>query len=621
MTRAWFPIAENRAQRAAGPAYAPSLAFRLAAGLLVLASCQSAGNAAAQAVEAASGAQPEAQSVTPDAVTPDAVTPDAVTPDAVLPDAVTPDAAAPRAAAPAPALTLHEQIDQQIDTACAAKGITPSPACTDAEFLRRVYLDLTGSIPTLGEARAFLEDSSPIKRSQLIDRLLASPEFARHMARVFDVMLMERRPASRIPQDAWEEYLRSSFAANKPWDQLSREILAADGTDPLLRPAARFYLDREMEANLLTRDVARVFLGMDMQCAQCHDHPLISGYLQADYYGLMAFLGRSATYEAPDKTVYILDKPDGEVSYKSVFIKDDTDHTTRPHLPGAAEIEEPKFEAGQEYAVAPADGVRPVPKYVRRNQLAACLASADTASFKRNIVNRLWALLMGRGLVHPLDLHHAANPPSHPELLEILAGRFAEMKFDVRQLLREIALSQAYQRSSETASDGPRPGPETFAVAPLKPLTAEQLGLAIMQATGLSDVQRISLGAALNERALHERIRPNLAQFVNLYGGLAGQSDASFQATLEQTLFVANGDTLRSWLAPQAGNLVDRLMRAADTNALATELYQSVQTRTAAPEEIVDLEAYLKDRAADRAQALAEVAWALIASAEFRFNH
>jgi hypothetical protein len=519
--------------------------------------------------------------------------------------------------------SLSALIDQQINSDLAAKGIAPAGPSADGEFLRRIYLDLTGTVPTLGEAKAFLDDPSPIKRQQLIERLLNSPEFARQMQRVFDVLLMERRPANRIPQAPWEEYLRLSFAANKPWDQLVREILAADGAEGALRPAARFYLDREGEPNVLTRDVGRLLLGRDMQCAQCHDHPLVDGYLQADYFGLFAFFNRGFVFTPKEKEqpVIYAEKAEGDVAFKSVFVAGATDQPTRPHLPGQKELDEPQFEKGQEYAVAPADGVRPVPKYSRRAQLAALLPRPEMTAFKRNIANRLWALLMGRGLVQPLDMDHGGNLASHPDLLVLLAERFAVMKFDVKAFLREIALSQAYQRASELPSGVEPLPPQCYVVAQLKPLSPEQLGLAVLQATGTTDVHRTSLGPALNEQTLHERVAGSLAPFVNTFAGQAGQPEQDFQATLEQVLFVSNGAVLRSWITPQAGNLADRLNKLPEPPAVAEELYLSVLTRRPMPDEVADLAAYLQNRAADRPVALQECIWALVASDEFRFNH
>jgi hypothetical protein len=518
---------------------------------------------------------------------------------------------------------LRDLIDQQIASVLASKGIAAAAPASDAEFLRRIYLDLTGTIPTLGEAKAFLDDSSPIKRQQLIDRLLNSREYARQMQRVFDVVLMERRPANRITQAAWEDYLRNSFAANKPWDQLVREILAADGADPGLRPASRFYLDRDGEPNVLTRDVGRLLLGRDMQCAQCHDHPLVDGYLQSDYYGLFAFFSRGFVFtpKEKDNPVLYAEKAEGDVAFKSVFVAGAADQPTRPHLPGQKELDEPQFEKGQEYAVAPADGVRPVPKYSRRAQLAALLPRSETTPFKRNIVNRLWALLMGRGLVHPLDMDHAGNAPSHPDLLVLLGERFGVMRFDVKAFLREVALSQTYQRTSELPPGVETLPAELFAVARLKPLSPEQLALAALQATGVTDVHRINLGPGLNEQTLYDRIAPSLAPFVNTFAGQAGQPDIDFQATLEQVLFVSNGGVLRTWIAPQAGNLADRLNKLAEPPAVADELYLSVLTRRPTADEVAEVAAYLQNRAQDRPLAIQECIWALIASDEFRFSH
>jgi hypothetical protein len=301
---------------------------------------------------------------------------------------------------------------------------------------------------------------------------------------VFDVMLMERRNARNVPQAQWQEFLRQSFADNKPWDQLVREILSADGADAKLRPAAKFYLDRDGEPNLLTRDISRLFLGMNLQCAQCHDHPLVEDYKQDHYYGILAFLNRSFLFTDPKRQVVLAEKAEGEISYQSVFDPAKVTKTTGPRLPGRPLVKEPKFDKGKEYLVAAAKGVRPIPNFSRRAQLAVQMTDQDNVLFKRNSVNRLWALMMGRGLVHPVDIDHRSNPPSHPALLTLLADEFAAMKFNLRAFLRELALSQTYQRSSELPAGVQEVPPETFAVANLKPLSPEQLAWSLMQATG-----------------------------------------------------------------------------------------------------------------------------------------
>jgi hypothetical protein len=508
---------------------------------------------------------------------------------------------------------LHEQIDR------ALPARPPVGASSDAEFLRRVTLDLTGTLPTVAEVRGFLADASAGKRAKLIDRLLASAEHARYLASVLDVWLMERRPDKHVPHAVWLEYLRASVAANKPWDVLVREILTADGADPAQRPAAKFVLDREAEPNLLTRDISRLFLGTDLQCCQCHDHPRIEEYKQAHYYGLFAFLNRtSIVIDKSAKGAVLSERADGEVTYQSVFDPAKTTKSTGPRLPNGAVLPETPAVKGKEYVNAPAPGRRAVPTFSRRALLGPTLARADNESFRRNVANRLWALLMGRGLVQPLDMDHPGNPPSHPELLALLADDVAARKFDMRGFLREIALSQAYQRSSELP--GGMKEPPLYAVALLKPLAPEQLAWAAMQATGLTDAERQALGKSATEAALHARLASNVAPFVKAFGSPAGKPQ-EFDARLEQALFLSNGPLLRGWLAPRPGNLTDRLSRQASADAVAEELYLSVLTRTPTAEERREVADFLARRPGDRSAALQDLAWALLTSAEFRFNH
>lgn len=544
---------------------------------------------------------------------------------------------------------LHEEIDRAITERLT---VAPAPIASDAQFVRRVYLDLVGVIPTSDKARRFLEDPDENKREHLIDRLLESPLYARHMQAVFDVMWMERRGGGRVPAAEWQEYLRRSFSENKPFDELALEILGADGVDVQLRPAARFYLDREGETNLLTRDVARLFFGMDFQCAQCHDHPLVDDYEQRDYYGLYAFLNRSFIFhDKKQKRDYLAEKAEGDVTYKSVF-DPETTNQTRPHLPGTEEIEEPQFEEGQAYVVAPADDVRPVPKFSRRAKLAEMATSGQDSNFNRNIVNRLWALLMGRGLVHPVGLHHSENPPSHPELLERLAAAFVTDGSDIKAFLRQLALSETYQRSGELP-EGVTPEqlpPESFGAALLKPLSPEQLAWSVMQATGTrrqrdatareklrtddprffeileADAKRRAIKETMIEQTVFDQLKGSVGGFVSLFGALPGEPESDYTYTVQQALFMANGQPVQSWLEPQgsgpSGNLVARLQALEDTAALAEELYLSVLSRRPAPDEEVDIGSYLETRGeAERTAVLKELVWALLASTEFRFNH
>jgi len=518
---------------------------------------------------------------------------------------------------------LHARIDELIAAALPDFAKQAAPPAADEEFVRRIYLDLVGRIPAAAEARAFLADRSTDKRARLIDQLLSSPEYARHMATVFDVTLMERRIGRHVPQAQWVEYLRDSFAANKPWDELVREILAADGSDPKTRPAARFFLDREAEPHLITRDIGRLFLGKNLQCAQCHDHPSIDSYKQQYYYGLFAFVNRSFLFTAPGKPAVYAERADGEASYQSVFDPSKTTKTALPRLLDLMAVADPKLEKGKEYQVPPKPGVQPVPTYSRRAALPAQVTHVENVAFRRNIANRLWAHMLGRGLVHPIDMDHENNEPSHPELLDLLADQMAAKKYDIRYLLREIALSQTYQRSSQLPAHFKEPPhPRTYLVANLKPLWPEALAWSMMQATGLIDAERTAQADKATEARLLAVLTPNLAPFIAAFGSLPGTPEGQgFEATLDQALFVANGAQIRSWLKPRPGNLADRLLQTKTTDELIDELFLSVFTRQPSAEEKHEVTAFLKKRDKNRTEAVQDLIWALIAASEFRFNH
>lgn len=547
---------------------------------------------------------------------------------------------------------LHRRIDQAIEAKLGgAEGAAPA---TDAEFLRRVSLDLAGMIPTAAEARAFLDDPSPYKRARLVDNLLASPAYPRRMEEVFDVMLMERRADAHVPAAQWRAYLRRAFAANVPYNRLAAEILAADGTEPSTRGAAKFLLDRQAEPNQLTRDIGRMFLGRDMQCAQCHDHPLVDDYKQAHYYGLFAFLNRTSVFATEPGGPVLAEKGEGDVTFTSVFKKKVT-HRTGPRLLDGPPVDEPSFTKGAEYLLAPRadNAVRPIPRFSRRGELAPRLTAGSVPEFDRNIANRLWALLMGRGLVDPVDMHHSDNPPSHPELLDLIAVEFARSGYDVKGFLRELALSRTYQRSSEpppgtpptAAPSGETSSAPTFGVAALKPLQPEQLAWSVMQSLGVldamrrqteqrlegndpklralfqSDAKRQSLRGVMLEEAVHDQLQGNVAPFVNQFAAAAGQPQDATEPTVHQALFLSNGQPVQSWLAPSGTNLTARLAALADPSSVAEELYLSLYTRRPSDDERAEVARYLADRGKERAPALQELVWALLASTEFRFNH
>lgn len=531
---------------------------------------------------------------------------------------------------------LHQRVDEMLAAADPNFAKLASDPATDAEFCRRVFLDLTGTIPSADELRRFVDDQSPTpkKRIELVDRLLASPRFARQMQYRFDVMLMERRAGTNVSDNEWREFLRQAFLDQRPWNEVVKEILSASGIDPKRRGAAKFYLDRNFEIDVLTRDVGRIFLGVDLECAQCHDHPVIDDYLQRHYYGISAFLKRSYVVTDPKSKKKMLgEKAEGNVTleFTSVFTQE-TDKT-QPRLLNLPALPDPKGMEKQ-YVTAPKKNVASVPKYSRRLQLAKSMIEHDNIDFRRNIVNRIWAMMLGRGLVEPLDVRHSENAATHPELLDELAQQFHDHKYDVRWLLRELALTDAYQRSS--LRKNPEQVPPMYSVANLKPMSPEQLAWSVMEATGIVASTKASTTAAQlkkdpkkgpqqvkdpkwREEALHAALKANVDRFVAQFASGGGQR-TSYDASANQALFLVNGPLLREWLIPKAGNLTDRLQKLDDPRALAAELYASALSRLPADAEVAEIASYMAS-AKDQALAVQELAWALITSAEFRFNH
>ena len=519
-----------------------------------------------------------------------------------------------------PAEALHLRIDKLVGVGTPAFLKDAALRAGDEEFLRRVSLDLIGRIPSSQEAREFLKDESADKRVKLVDKLLASPEFASHFTFVFDVLLMERRPSKHVTQGDWHKWLRDSLAANVPLDVLLREILTADGVDPQTRPAAKFMLDRNVEVTTVTRDLGRFFLGKNIQCSQCHDHPVVDDYKQDHFYGLQAFLNRTYLFTDAKKVAMLAEKADGEVSFQSVFDPKKVTKTTGPKLLDGPPIDEPKLEKGKEYEVAPAKDVRPVPKFSRRAQLGEALASDKNQLFARSFANRLWSMMFGRGIVHPLDFDHSDNPPSHPELLDMLSKDLAAMKYDIRAYLRELALSETYQRSSARPAGAAALPEESLLVSRVRALSPEQLGLSTLQATGQLEVEQKALGAKNTPEALHNRLTAALGPFVTHFSGIPGEPD-SFSPSTDQVLFVRNGEQVRVWIAAGPGKLTERLFKLEKPEELAEELFLSLYTRRPTAEEVVTVTEFVKSFEKERAQAIQELVWACLAAAEFRFNH
>ncbi len=353
---------------------------------------------------------------------------------------------------PAPREPLATQIDRILNTIYLGPAV---PLAGDAEFHRRVYLDLLGRGPTAEESAAFFrqieaEPSSGTRiREAVIDDLLSRSEFSRYYAKVLEVMFTERR--EHIGTLEFREFIRRWLAEQRPLNELCMEILGADGSDPEFRAAAGFIINRQADPHVVTRDIGRIFFGRDVQCAQCHDHPLVADYEQAEYFGILSFVNRTYLFadEKRGNLPFLGEKSEGPLEFASVFRPTAPRTVAQPVLPMSLAMDaEPDFpDPADSYVVAPEKDKRGIPRYSRRQQLAVLATHPENHAFNRNLANRLWAAMMGQGLVHPVDMHHSDNPPVSAALLQRLADELVATHYDLRSFLRQIARSQAWQRT------------------------------------------------------------------------------------------------------------------------------------------------------------------------------
>lgn len=531
---------------------------------------------------------------------------------------------------------LHRQIDALIAAKAQADSVTLQPRSDDAQFVRRVYLDLVGRIPTATETKQFLDDAAggdavaqTAKRSQLIDRLLASSEHPRRMQELFNAMLMERRGEHA----EWTKFLRKAFEKNLPWNEIARAIIKPNPDNEELRGAAFFMTSRlvsegamaAVDVPSVTRDVGRLFAGVDLQCAQCHDHLTVEDYHQRDFQGLhMAFENVETRgdlgFPAINEKVMA-----GKKTFLSVFVQEKTE--TGLVVPGGKEIDIVTFPQGEEFAVPPDPQKRlpGQPKFSPLGELAANLTTAENPLFSKNIANRMWHAMMGRGLVEPLDLHHSKNPPSHPELLELLARDFAAHQFDLRYFLRELALSETYQRTSLLPADGAAPAEKTYAVANERRLSAEQIFLSFVIATGEYDRLVAEADASADKTPAgivdkHEHLTLLKVQFLKAFANPPAEPEIEFEPSVQSALFLMHDHRVLGLLKPQA-NIVERLAKLDSPDAIASELCMNILSRPPTAADRVDVAAALPADASQRIAAMEQLVWAMLSSTEFCVNH
>jgi hypothetical protein len=543
--------------------------------------------------------------------------------------AITVRAADPKSSSQS-AAALTRQIDDAIESRLQSEGVKPTALTDDAEFLRRVYLDLTGHVPPVARAVAFLDDRESDKRTLLIDELLASPAFGRHMADVWESLLVSHTSDNRAvnfePLRAW---LETEFNEDKPWDALVRDLLTASGTAE--ENGAVVYFLANQPVDRVTDNATKLFLGVQLQCAQCHNHPFTK-WKQDEYWGMAAFFlkvqarqpGPMMVAKGATAAVRELDMPP----------------RGKRGLPDSAKIVPAKFLGSDEANVNPREPLRPV--------LAAWITKADNPYFSRAMINRTWAQLFGRGFVNPVDDMHDANAPSHPELLADLAKQFTADGFDLKNLYRALCNTRTYQRTSRTGNGKDVPV-ELFARMAIKVLTPEQLFDSMIQVLGNQDRPAgrrpggpagkggqagkfgngvfggqgaLAKGNADKNKdakqdpliALRQQMFSPRNQFVTFFKG-EDADPTEYQAGIPQALRLMNGPQFNAAMANSP------LVRSGKPALQAVqELYVATLSRRPTPRELERALVYV-GRQREARQGLSDVLWAILNSSEFSLNH
>jgi hypothetical protein len=516
-------------------------------------------------------------------------------------------------------MPLRQVIDKEVKAGWQRKKITPAGRADDAAFLRRIYIDLVGTIPTLDETRQFLGDTALDKRSKLIDRLLEDPRYATHMADIWLPLLISRNPTHPEVQQRHAvlyRWLTDKFAKNEPYNRWVRELLQGEGNSAENGPPL-FYIQFNGRAEETTVLVSRIFLGTQIQCAQCHDHPM-EKWTQLDFYGMAGFFARLGVADGGvvkgQRRLVVAEKSTGEVRFTGPVAEQRPGQKSRPVPPrflGGAALKEPAFPKDFKEPKLKAGQPPPRPLFSRKEKLVAWLTTADNPYFARAIANRLWGQFMVRGLFHPVDNLRDNQPAALPNLFKALHEELERHKFDLKWFIRELVNSETYQLSM-----GKGTGVDWFAQRRLRPLSAEEMLAVLRQATGFDAAARAS-GKPEDAKLPFLLVRDVLREL-----GEPVDGRGEFQGSLGERLFVNNSHDLRQIIRRRKGNLMDALLSSKDPwEKRVDQLYLTVLSRPPRDEERKRFVKYLTANPKNPEPLVEEAIWVLLASSEFRFNH
>lgn len=494
-------------------------------------------------------------------------------------------------------------VDENVDQKLKQLQYQPAEVCSDETFVRRVYLDVLGTLPTIEEADRFLADASQEKRKQLIDELLARPDFALFWSQKWgDLLRVSRKQIGLNSVFKYSQWLQAAISNNMPYDQFARELLTASGST-ITSPAGNYYRTAGETLDAM-ESTAQLFMGTRIQCAKCHNHPF-ERWTQSNYYGLASFFNRVERRKTDQPEEVILwTKNSGDVHHPA------DGRVMKPWVPVTGDLE----------VTNTAD---------RRVALAEWLTSPENPFFARVEVNRIWAQVMGRGIVEPFDDFRDSNPPANAPLLDALAQDFVEHGFDRLHILRTILNSRAYQADSRP-NDFNRDDNKYFSHYMPRQLTAEQLVDSLGQVAGRP--KQFGL-VAPNTKATwlpapdlqpHDRSKLGEVDFLKVFGQPERQSvcecDRGDDSSLGQALELLNGSFVNQLLTDANNRLHHNVRIGRPTKEVIVELYRLALSRRPSESELNHSLAYAENHS-DRARALEDICWAIINKDEFLFQH
>ncbi|MFM8804731.1 MAG: DUF1549 and DUF1553 domain-containing protein [Planctomycetia bacterium] len=522
-------------------------------------------------------------------------------------------------------------INEQIAAGWTDAELKPSDPATDGEWCRRVFLDVIGRIPALDELQKFVADSSPTKRPELVDRLLGEAyvdDYARNWTDVWTTVLIGRDVENdMVSRPGMRQYLRRAFSKNIPYDRFMEELVTATGANANRKDVEGFngaanFLSGKMEENGVqaTAKTAQIFLGLQVQCTQCHNHPFNKGK-QNQFWEFNAFFRqvRSLRRFGGTRDVQWIELVDED--FPGEGGNADEAELYYELRNGLMKVAFPVFVDGTEIA-----RTGYVPRTLedgstiganRREELANLLKASPL--MPKAIVNRMWGHFLGYGFTKPVDDLGEHNPPSHPELLDGLAERFREQSFDLKELIRWIVLSRPYALSSRTTKGNQRDDPSLgekpkFTHFYLRQMRAEDLYESLLTATEADQARGGEEAAKKKDQWL--------SQFIIAFGTDEGDDATTFNGSIPQVLMMFNGDLMKQATTTGKGGFLDRIANGSMKNAAKiTTLYQAALARNPSTKEVAAANEMLTARKGDAIGALQDIWWAILNSNEFIINH